>query len=129
MFGPLAYAKTFAIGSSVVLAVTVVPFLCYLLFRPVKWKHHITLLVAASVGVLAMFSTHLAFLWGLGGGHERGWLVAAAVGVAVGLCVVRMTREKFIPLDRNPVSRVIAGAYVPMLRWVLDHKKTFMIAT
>ncbi|GMV26727.1 MAG: hypothetical protein AMXMBFR58_27580 [Phycisphaerae bacterium] len=127
MFGPLAYAKTFAIGSSVVLAVTVVPFLCYLLFRPVKWKHHITLLVAASVGVLAMFSTHLAFMWGLGGGHDRGWLVAAAVGVAVGLCVVRMTREKFIPLDRNPVSRVIAGAYVPTLRWVLSHKKTFLV--
>ncbi|MBN8646057.1 MAG: efflux RND transporter permease subunit, partial [Planctomycetes bacterium] len=127
MFGPLAYAKTFAIGSSVVLAVTVVPFLCYLLFRPVKWKPHITLLVAASVGVLAMFSTHLAFMWGLGGGHDRGWLVAAAVGVAVGLCVVRMTREKFIPLDRNPVSRVIARTYVPTLRWVLYHKKTFMI--
>lgn len=127
MFGPLAYAKTFAIGSSVVLAVTVVPFLCYLLFRPVKWKHHITLLVAASVGVLAMFATHFAFMWGLGGGHDRGWLVAAAVGVAIGLCVVRMTREKFIPLDRNPVSRVIARAYVPTLRWVLYHKKTFMI--
>ena len=128
MFGPLAYAKTFAIGSSVVLAVTVVPFLCYLLFRPVKWKHHITLLVAASVGVLAMFATHFAFMWGLGGGHDRGWLVAAAVGVAVGLCVVRMTREKFIPLDRNPVSRVITRAYTPTLRWVLYHKKTFMIA-
>ncbi|GJQ31112.1 MAG: hypothetical protein HBSAPP03_29960 [Phycisphaerae bacterium] len=127
MFGPLAYAKTFAIGSSVVLAVTVVPFLCYLLFRPVKWKHHITLLVAASVGVLAMFATHFAFMWGLGGGHNRGWLIAAAVGVAVGLCVVRMTRERFIPLDRNPVSRVIARAYTPTLRWVLDHKKTFMI--
>lgn len=49
------------------LAVTVVPFLCYLLFRPVKWKHHITLLVAASVGVLAMFSTHLAFMCGVWG--------------------------------------------------------------
>ncbi len=128
MFGPLAYAKTFAIASSVVLAITVVPFLCYLLFRPVKWKHHVTLLVAAGVGVLAMFSAHLAFMWGLGGGHDRGWLVAAAVGVAVGLCVIRMTREKFIPLDRNPVSRVIARTYTPTLRWVLNHKKTFMLA-
>ncbi len=35
LFKPLAYAKTFAIGASVMLAVTVVPFLCYLLFRPV----------------------------------------------------------------------------------------------
>ncbi|HEX2837377.1 MAG TPA: efflux RND transporter permease subunit [Phycisphaerales bacterium] len=128
MFGPLAYAKTFAIGSSVVLAVTVVPFLCYLLFRPVKWKHHVTLLVAAGVGALAMFATHFAFMWGLGGGHDRGWLVAGAVGVAIGLCVVRMTREKFIPLDRNPVSRIIARTYVPTLRWVLNHKKAFMIA-
>ncbi|MDZ4755501.1 MAG: efflux RND transporter permease subunit [Phycisphaerae bacterium] len=128
LFGPLAYTKTFAIASSVVLAITVVPFLCYLLFRPVQWKHHVTLLVAAGIGLLAMFATHFAFAWGLGSGHDRGWLIAAAVGVAVGLCVVRMTREKFLPLDRNPVSRVIARTYTPTLRWILSHKKTFLIA-
>src|SRR5688572_11435227 len=33
LFRPLAFTKTFAIGSSVVLAITVVPILCYLLFR------------------------------------------------------------------------------------------------
>jgi Cu(I)/Ag(I) efflux system membrane protein CusA/SilA len=128
LFGPLAYAKTFAIGSSVVLALTVVPFLCYLLFRPVKWKTGLTLGVAVAIGVLAMLATHLAFMWGLATGHDRGWLIAVAVGVGVGLCVVRMTREKFVPLDQNPVSRVIARAYTPTLRWVLYHKKTFMIA-
>jgi Cu(I)/Ag(I) efflux system membrane protein CusA/SilA len=128
LFGPLAYAKTFAIGSSVVLAITVVPFLCYLLFRPVKWKTGLTLAVAAAIGVLAMLATHLAFMWGLAAGHDRGWLVAIAVGVGVALCVVRMTREKFVPLEQNPVSRVIARAYTPTLRWVLYHKKTFMIA-
>ncbi|MEK6701765.1 MAG: efflux RND transporter permease subunit [Planctomycetota bacterium] len=128
LFGPLAYAKTFAIGSSVVLALTVVPFLCYLLFRPVKWKAGLTLAVAAAIGVLAMLATHLAFMWGLAAGHDRGWLIAVAVGVGVALCVVRMTREKFVPLEQNPVSRVIARAYTPTLRWVLYHKKTFMIA-
>ena len=51
LFKPLAYTKTFAIGSSVVLAITVVPFLCYLLFRPVMWKAGATLVVAAIVGV------------------------------------------------------------------------------
>jgi len=128
MFQPLAFAKTFAIGSSVVLALTVVPFLCYLLFRPVQWRHHVTLLVAATIGVLAMVATHFAFMWGLAGGHDRGWLVSIAVGVGVALCVVRMTRERFVPLDRNPVSRAIARAYVPTLHWILGHKKTFMVA-
>ncbi|MBK9187683.1 MAG: efflux RND transporter permease subunit [Phycisphaerales bacterium] len=128
LFKPLAFTKTFAIGSSVVLAITVVPFLCYLLYRPVNWKHRTTLLVAAGVGVLATLATHAAFMWGLGGAHDRGWLVAAAVGVGVALCVIRMTREKFLPLEQNPVSRVIARGYVPTLRWILDHKKTFMVA-
>jgi len=128
LFQPLAFTKTFAIGSSVVLAITVVPFLCYLLYRPVNWKLRTTLALAAGVGVLAAFATHFAFMWGLGGAHDRGWLVAAAVGIGVALCVIRMTREKFLPLEQNPVSRVIARGYVPTLRWILDHKKTFMVA-
>lgn len=128
LFQPLAFTKTFAIGSSVVLAITVVPFLCYLLYRPVNWKHRTTLLVAAGLGVLATLATHFAFMWGLGGAHNRGWLVAAAVGIGVALCVIRMTREKFLPLEQNPVSRVIARVYVPTLRWILDHKKAFMVA-
>ncbi|KAA0216296.1 MAG: efflux RND transporter permease subunit [Leptolyngbya sp. PLA3] len=126
LFKPLAFTKTFAIGSSVVLAITVVPFLCYLLYRPVHWKHRTTLGIAAGVGTLAGFATHQVFMWGLGGAYDRGWLVAAAVGVGVALCVIRMAREKFMPLEQNPVSRVIARGYVPTLRWILDHKKTFL---
>jgi copper/silver efflux system protein len=128
LFKPLAFTKTFAIGSSVVLAITVVPFLCYLLYRPISWRHRTTFAVAAGVGILATLAVHLAFMWGLGGAHDRGWLVAAAVGVGVALCVIRMTREKFIPLEQNPVSRVIARGYVPALRWILNHKKLFMTA-
>lgn len=127
LFQPLAFTKTFAIGSSVVLAITVVPFLCYLLYRPVNWKLRTTFAIAAGVGVLAAVATHFAFMWGLGGAHDRGWLVAAAVGIGVALCVIRMSREKFLPLEQNPVSRVIARAYVPTLRWILDHKKTFLV--
>ncbi len=128
LFQPLAFTKTFAIGASVVLAITVVPFLCYLLFRPTKWKPGPTLLIALGVGVLGALATHLAFMWGLSRGHGDGWLIAGAVGVVVALAVVRMSREKFLPLDRNPVSRVIARAYVPTLGWILAHKKTFMVA-
>jgi Cu(I)/Ag(I) efflux system membrane protein CusA/SilA len=128
MFQPLAFTKTFAIGSSVVLAITVVPFLCYLLFRPVKWRRSTTIALAVAIGIAAMLATHAAFMWGLATGHDRGWLISAAVGVGVALCVVRMTRERFMPLEENPASRLIARLYAPSLGWVLGHKKLFLIA-
>lgn len=127
MFKPLAFTKTFAIGSSVVLAITVVPFLCYLLFRPVKWRAQVTAVMAIGIGILAMLATHAAFMWGLAKGHDEGWLISAAVGVGVGLCVVRMTRERFLPLEENRVSRLVARAYVPTLSWILGHKKAFLV--
>ena len=128
LFRPLAFAKTFAIGSSVVLAITVVPFLCYLLFRPVKWRARLTFAVAGLCGALGMLATRAVFAWGFAATGDRGGLIAVAVGVGIALCVVRMTRETFVPLEENRVSRVIAKGYTPALRWVLQHKKTFMIA-
>jgi copper/silver efflux system protein len=128
LFRPLAFTKTFAIGASVVLAITVVPFVCYLLFRPVQWGRRATVGVAAAIGLLAMVATHLAFQWGLDVGHGSGWLIAGAVGLATALCVVRMTRERFLPLEANPVSRAVARVYSPALHWVLGHKKLFLAA-
>ncbi len=128
LFRPLAFTKTFAIGASVVLAVTVVPFLCFLLFRPVAWRRRVVALLALGSGAAALFATRYAFAAGFGATGGRGWLLSAAVGVGVGLCVVRMTRERFLPLEENRVSRLVARAYVPTLRWILDHKKTFFVA-
>jgi len=126
LFRPLAFAKTFAIGSSVVLAVTVVPFLCCLLFRPGRWRTATTLAIATICGVLSMLGVRAAFAWGLASG-DRGWLLSAAVGLGLALCVLRMSREKFLPLDANPVSRAVVALYEPALWWVLNHKKTFML--
>ncbi len=127
LFKPLAFTKTFAIGSSVVLAVTVVPFVCYLLFRPARPRWSITVAMSVAIGGLAALATHAAFVWGLARGHDEGWLIAGAVGVGVALCVIRMTREQFVPLERNRVSRLIAGVYVPTLGWILGHKRTFLV--
>jgi Cu(I)/Ag(I) efflux system membrane protein CusA/SilA len=126
LFKPLAFTKTFAIGASVVLAITVVPFLCYLLFRPIRWGKGATFVIALLIGALATVAMQFAFMWGLGGSHQQGWLIPIAVGIGVALCVVRMTRERFVPLEQNPVSRVVARAYIPTLRWILDHKLVFM---
>ena len=75
-----------------------------------------------------VFATHAVFMWALAGSHYSGWPMAIVVGVIVALAVVRMTRERFLPLEENPVSRGIARVYTPTLRWILAHKKTFLIA-
>src|SRR5688572_4051023 len=108
LFKPLAFTKTFAIGSSVVLAITVVPFLCLLLFRPIRWRPQVTLLVALGIGALAATATRVAFTRGLAQGPGQGWLIAAAVGVGVAVCVVQMARERFTPSEANRVSRLIS---------------------
>lgn len=52
-----------------------------------------------------MFATRAVFAWGFAAGHDHGWLIAIAVGVGIALCVVRMTREKFVPLETGPNPR------------------------
>jgi Cu(I)/Ag(I) efflux system membrane protein CusA/SilA len=67
-------------------------------------------------------------MWVLAGTHYSGWPMSIVVGVIVALAFVRMTRERFLPLEENPVSRGIARVYSPVLHWILDHKKTFLVA-
>jgi copper/silver efflux system protein len=127
LFQPLAFTKTFAIGSSVVLALTVVPLVCYLLFRPVTWSKRTVWIMAGALGLLSVFATHAIFMWAGATSHYSGWPMAIATGVIVALAVVRMTREKFLPLEENVVSRRVASVYEPALRWILNHKKTFLV--
>lgn len=127
MFGPLAYTKTFAIASSVVLAITIVPVLCHFLLRPVVWTRRRSLIVASCAGVAAMLALRGFIVWGLKlPGAWSGWPTAVGVGVIVGLLVYRMGRERLLPLEQNLVSRFVFAWYKPSLRWVLAHKATFM---
>ncbi len=128
LFRPLAFTKTFAIGAAVILALTVVPVVCYYLFRPVKWSRRTVWIMAGTLAVAATFATHAIFMLALTGTHYSGWPMSIVVGVIVAMAFVRMTRERFLPMEANPVSRGIASVYTPALRWVLDHKGTFFIA-
>lgn len=127
LFRPLAFTKTFAIGSSVILALTVVPFVCYFLFRPVKWSRRTIWIITGVLGFVAVFAAHAVFMWALAGSHYSGWPMSIVVGVIVALAFVRMTRERFLPLEQNPVSRGVIRVYAPTLRWILAHKKSFLI--
>ncbi len=128
LFRPLAFTKTFAIGGSVILALTVVPLVCFFLFRPVKWSKRTVWIIAGALGLVSVFAAHAVFMWAMSGGHYSGWPMSIVVGVIVALAIVRMTRERFLPLEANPVSRGIARVYTPTLRWILAHKKTYLIA-
>jgi len=128
MFRPLAFTKTFAISGSVILAITVVPLICYFLFYPVKWKKQIVLGLATGLGIASAFALHFILVWTTDLGHYSGWPMSIAVGIMVALAVFRMTRERFLPLEENAVSRSVFKVYDPTLRWILSHKKTFMLA-
>jgi len=128
LFAPLAFTKTFAIGSSVILALTVVPLICHFLFRPVNWSRRTVWGLAGGLGFATALATHAVFMWAGATSHYSGWPMAVATGVIVALAVVRMTRERFLPLEENVVSRRVAGVYEPTLRWILNHKKTFLVA-
>jgi len=127
LFRPLAFTKTFAIGAAVILALTVVPLVCYFLFRPVKWSKRTVWIIAGALGLASVFAAHAIFMWVLTGSHYSGWPMSIVVGVIVTLALVRMTRERFLPLEENRVSRGVARVYTPTLRWILAHKKTFLI--
>jgi len=127
LFRPLAFTKTFAIGASVILALTVVPLVCYFLFRPVNWSKRTVWIIAGALGLVSAIATHAVFMWALAESHYSGWPMSVVVGVIVALAFVRMTRERFLPLEANPVSRGIAAVYTPTLRWILAHKKTYLV--
>lgn len=128
LFRPLAFTKTFAIGGSVILAITVVPLMCYFLFRPVKWNRRAVRTLAAVLGIAAAFATHAVLMRTANLGHYSGWPTAIAVGAIVALAIVRMTRERFLPLEENIVSRGVFKVYEPTLRWILAHKRAFLAA-
>jgi Cu(I)/Ag(I) efflux system membrane protein CusA/SilA len=125
LFRPLAYTKTFAIAASVILALTIVPSLALVTLRDPTLRRRTRVILAALAGLAAAAGVKL---WLAGGfGIPTGWPTAAAAGLIVGAAVLRITSERILPLDQNPTSRLILRAYEPSLRWVLAHKKTFLV--
>ncbi|MGD9853625.1 MAG: efflux RND transporter permease subunit [Planctomycetaceae bacterium] len=127
LFKPLAYTKTFAIGASVLLALTVVPVLSYYVLQPIRWSRRKSLLVGGLLGAVAVVPTYAVLHAGYGT-HSRwsGWPMAIGIGIMIAAAVYRMGREQLVPLEKNVVARGIHGVFHVLLRWTVDHKKTFL---
>lgn len=89
LFGPLAYTKTFALGSAFILALVVLPALAHLVIRP-KWEGERLLRAGWTK---RMFSRRAAFDWViLGCGVLALWLGLTLAGVVVvGIAAVRLS--------------------------------------
>jgi len=128
LFAPLAWTKTFALASSLIVAIVVVPMLCRVFLkstRAPRWSR-----AAAGIGMALLAGSLCFFVWG-----ERieawtpfaaSWaaMVAAAGGLAAGWW---MTGERILPLENNPVSRIVRWVYAGRLRLAL-RCKAFMLS-
>ncbi|MEK6235564.1 MAG: efflux RND transporter permease subunit, partial [Planctomycetales bacterium] len=123
LFAPLAWTKTFALASSLIVAVTVVPMLCRVFLKSSRrsWRSS----AAAGLGLAILAAGLCWFVWGT---HIEHWtslppawasVVAAAVGFAAGWWT---SREKIQPMDHNPVSRFVVWLYAGRLHLALRRK-------
>ncbi len=128
LFSPLAWTKTFAIASALIVAVTIVPALCRLMLRSASWKRWASIAAAVSGAfaagllVFALWSDDIQQRLHLP--IAASTALAALLGAAVGWL---LTRERVRPVEENFVSRMIVRTYVPTLQLFLRHKFAFML--
>lgn len=136
LFAPLAWTKTFAIIASLIVAITLVPMLCRVLLRTSRTGFYPRINTALWAGTLFGLSYH--FIWGqqtLRYANDAGWisqeaaesgwmraLLCLLVGVPSGLLTWRVLSERLLPIERNPISRLLFWLYGGRLRFALHHK-------
>jgi len=117
LFKPLAFTKTFAMGSAAILAVTIIPVLMtYFLTERVvpkdkpawlRWSVY-ALVVLAPAAALAFVPLPTLESWRLG--LVIGWIILSALLVLP---------QRIWPEERNPISRVLQAVYDPAFALVM----------
>ena len=123
LFAPLAWTKTFALASSLIVAVAVVPMLCRIFLKSAQWTR-----LAAGFAALGMAALAGGLVHSVWGRHIEAllpgslpWITAA--GVAAGLAAGWLiARERVRPVEENPVSRFVLWLYAGRLRLALRRK-------
>ena len=122
LFAPLAWTKTFALASSLIVAVVVVPMLCRVFLRSSRQRRASQFLGGCGFSII---NTVLCFfIWGprLAGDATMLWTLTGLSGTVGFLMGCWMARERVRPIDKNPVSRFVLWLYAGRLRLALNHK-------
>ena len=127
LFSPLAWTKTFAIASALLVAITLVPALCRLLLRSAHWPKGVS--IASSIAGSLLAGGLVYFLWA--DAIEHAYSVPPIASTAIALLLGAgagwlATRERMKPIEEGFVSRWIVRAYVPTLRLFLTYKAAFL---
>ncbi len=120
LFRPLAFTKTFAMGTAAILAITIIPVLMVYLISermlPGTWSRQrrwLTYLAVVLLPALALAVVPLPRLdvW-------RWWLVGAWV---IGLGIIILP-QKIYSEQRNPISVVLMKIYQPLFVFVMQYR-------
>lgn len=126
LFGPLAWTKTFAMISALLVAVFLVPALCRILLTSSRWPWWRTLVVATVAGIAGAIATFAFWSpWIDELSPLSRWLTVIITGGLAAFLTGWMSRERLVPIEENPTSRLILAVYEPTLRFLLAHKFTF----
>ncbi|QDT67915.1 Cation efflux system protein CusA [Planctomycetes bacterium MalM25] len=128
LFSPLAWTKTFAIASALIVAITLVPALSRYLLKSASWPRRASSVSAFCMALLAGLLVH--FLWAdtIASSYAVPPLFSTAVAVLLGAGAGwQLTRERVRPIDEGLVSKAIVRAYVPTLELFLRHKVAFLL--
>lgn len=123
LFAPLAWTKTFALASSLIVAVTLVPMLCQVLLNSDNSRRFRSFwsLLMMGVAIPVLCTT----VWGqqLADWSGTSIPVITVVSIVVGLVLGWwMSRERLKSMEQNPVSRFVRWIYGGRLRFALNHK-------
>ncbi|MBI1390833.1 MAG: CusA/CzcA family heavy metal efflux RND transporter [bacterium] len=128
LFKPLAFTKTYAMGASAFLAITVSPLLAGLFIRntilPESWsktRRWMTL-------ILLPLLVFLSILWFVPGAEDapafwlglslKTWIALLAAGITF----IVLAPQKLRPEEENPVNRFLIRVYHPVLEGILHHR-------
>ena len=136
LFRPLAWTKSFALVSALIVSMTLVPVLAHYFLKPGRVRKSPAALFAGFLGGIAGACVYFwaaattAFPGSLMSGVLRVQpaLLGGVIGVVIGGLAFKALREPLTPLEQNPVARGVVAVYTPILRWVLKHKRIFGLA-
>lgn len=127
MFKPLAYTKTFAMGASALLAITIIPVLMTFFVREESFDPETSAKTKRLIWLAAITgpSLFVGALWFFGISLPD-WSLTAAVALSV-FAVICLIPQKIMPEQTNPISRFFIRIYRPFIHLVLNWRKTTVL--
>ena len=127
MFKPLAYTKTFAMASSALLAITIIPALMTFFVRERLVPAELAARKKRMIWIAAVTAVPLGvIIAGIFGLPLPDWSLLAALGIAV-IAALCLFSQRLLPEAKNPISRFFIGLYLPVINWVLHRRFTTVV--